>query len=357
MIRSRNGILRCLNRYRCTCGMAVLRCIRHNRCRLGGCLILYMTDSFLLTAGMHLRGSMSCCSMLCFRCITSHCRTRRCNRTDSTGLVSVRTAVFLRLRIVLNRLRLKRSILLCTVFRKTRVCCVLRIGILYNILRTILCSLRFVICLLCLRCNRRPASLWRDWRLGFSKIMRKRRNMRRNRRNARRNCRICTAYMRNAFAVNKIICVDADICILVRCMNRCCALRHSSGRTADIYSAFSIVVNLCRCCLRTGSRRCTDLGDTPGSDLTIYTVCKRIPIARLHCIGCMRWIRNGVFDKFCRVMEHQRAEHTRNMMVSQRISGRCRIKPNSQHNAVQFSCSADNAGNQHDPRYNSNTGR
>ena len=233
----------------------------------------------------------------------------------------MRAAVFLRLRIVLNRLRLRRSVLLCTVFRKASVCCVLRIGILYNVLQIILCSLRFVIGMLCLRCNRRPGSLRRDWRLGFSKIMRKRRNMRRNRRNARRNLLSCTACMRNAFAVNEIICVDADICILVLCMNRCCALRHSSGRTADIYSAFSIVVNLCRCCLRTGSRRCTDLGDTSGSDLPIYAVCQRIKITRLHCMGCMRWIRNGVFDKFCRVMEHQRAEHTRNMMVSQRISG------------------------------------
>ena len=312
MIRSRNGISRCLNRYLHICSMAALRCIRHNRCRLGGCLI---------TSGVHLGGSMFCYSMLCFRCVTSHYRTRRCNRTDSTGLLSVCTAVFLRLRIVLNRLRLKQSVLLCTVFRKARVCCVLRIGILHHILRTVLCSLRFAIGMLCLRRNRRPPSLRRDRRLGFSKIVRKRRKMRCNRRNARRNRRICTAYMRNAFAVNEIICVDADICILVRCMNRCCALRHSSGRTADIYSAFSIVVNLCRCCLRTGSRRCTDLGDTSGSDLPIYAVCQRIEIAWLHCIGCMRWIRNGVFDKFCRMMKHQRAEHTLNMMVTQRITG------------------------------------
>lgn len=136
MIRSRNGISRCLNRYLHICSMAALRCIRHNRCRLGGCLI---------TSGVHLGGSMFCYSMLCFRCVTSHYRTRRCNRTDSTGLLSVCTAVFLRLRIVLNRLRLKQSVLLCTVFRKARVCCVLRIGILHHILRTVLCSLRFAI--------------------------------------------------------------------------------------------------------------------------------------------------------------------------------------------------------------------
>lgn len=321
MIRSRNGILRYLNRYRCTCGMAVLRCIRHNRCRLGGCLILYMTYSFLLTAGMHLRGSMSCCSMLCFRCITSHCRTRRCNRTDSTGLLSMCAAVVFRLCAVLDCLRPQCRCLLHAMFCQLRFHDILRICILHNILWSILCSLRCVTGMLRLRCNRRSCSLRRERRLGFRKIMRERRNMRCNRRNARRNLLSCTAYMRNAFAVDEIICIDVDICILVRCMNRCCALRHSSGRTADIYSAFSIVVNLCRCCLRTGSRRCTDLGDTSGSDLPIYAVCKRIEIARLHCIGCMRWIRNGVFDKFCRVMEHQRAEHTRNMMVTQRISG------------------------------------
>ena len=266
-------------------------------------------------------------------------------------------AVFLRLRIMLNRLRLKRSVLLCTVFRKMSVYGVLRIGILHDILRTVLCSLRCVTGMLCLRCNRWASSLRRDRRLGFRKIVRKRRNMRCNRRNARRNRWSCTAYMRNTFTVNEIICIDVNIRILMRCMNRCCVMLHSSGRAADICGAISVIVVLSGCSLRAGSGRCTNLGDTSGSDLTVYTVCQRIEIARLPCIGCVRRIGYCVFDKFRRMMEHHCAEHTRNMMAFQRISGRCRIQSDSQHNAVQFSCRTDNTGDKHDPRHDSGARR
>ena len=125
--------------------------------------------------------------LLCFPGFASHCGPRRSNRTDAARLLSMRTAGVLSLCAVLDCLRLRRRCLLRTMFCKLRIRDILRICIVHNILRSILCSLRFAIGMRCLRCNRRPCCLRRNRRLGFREVMRQRLRARRNGRNTGRN--------------------------------------------------------------------------------------------------------------------------------------------------------------------------
>ena len=191
--------------------------------------------------------------MLCGFRFTNSCGTRRCYRTDTSGLLTVCAAVFLGLCAVFDGLRLNRSILRA-ILRCLRCNKIVRHGTMNFHLRRILrvvdalctCNIR---CPLNSRCavrdNRRSCGLRRNRRRCFRKIMRQGPYLRRDRSNSRGTGMRRIAHG-HKIAVREIVCVNADVRILMRCVNRCAMLRRREavGRTSVLHGAVLLRIGL-----------------------------------------------------------------------------------------------------------------
>lgn len=211
--------------------------------------------------------------MLCGFRFTNSCGTRRCYRTDTSGLLTMRAAGFLGLYAVFDGLRLNRSIFRA-MFRRLRFNKIVRHGTMNLHLRRILrvvdalctCNIR---CSLNGRCavrhNRRSCGLRRNRRRCFRKIMRQGPYLRRDRSNSCGTgmCRIAHGHK---IAVREIVCVNADVCILMRHMGRCSMPRRR---------IIGKIAVLLRIVLRTAAGRCRKLRRLSVTDLSAHAIGQR----------------------------------------------------------------------------------
>ena len=113
---------------------------------------------------------------------------------------------------------------------------------------------------------------------------------------------------------------------------------------------------LLRIVLRTAAGRCRKLRRLSVTDLSAHAIGQRAGRRSRSRIGGVRRIRDRVFDKRCRVMHQHGTEHTRNVMMPQRVASDSRIESDTQDNAVHLFRHADNACDEHDPRHDCYTG-